>query len=630
MPRKGMRSIFFHQSSPSIPSLFPPPSPLRTFSDSLIDENIETAESLITKWDYSNANQSKQLLTPLFSASTHHEARQYLNAVKGLQSAMQYLVTRDSTSSTLVKAQFLMQLAMKTLQKEFYRILSENRECLDPESVSNRSSVDRRRSSVSLSDYDDDVSVSVSVSDGEFRIAGNTISETERVSMLAMADLKAIADCMISSGYGKECVRVYIVMRKSIVDEALYHLGVERLSFSQIQKMDWEVIDLKIKTWLNAVKVAVGTLFHGERILCDDVFANSSGKRIAESCFAEITKEGAAFLFSFPEMVAKCKKTSEKMFRTLDLYEAISDLWPQIQSIFSFESTSTVLSQAVTSMTKLADAVKTMLTDFESAIQKESSKKELPGGGVHPITRYVMNYITFLADYSGVLSDIVFDLPQSPLPESYFQSPVRGENQSSSEISEKIAWLILVLLCKLDVKAELYKDVALSYLFLANNMQYVVVKVRRSNLGFLLGQDWLTNHELKVKEYVSKFVRYGWNKVLSTLPENPTAEMAVERVNASFVNFNAAFDGECRKQSSWVVSDPKLRDEIKGALGSELLPRYSEFYQMNRVGFESIVRYEPEYIESCLGKILYGVGDSGSVSSFSSRTSSSSRGSNRR
>ncbi|XP_058729879.1 exocyst complex component EXO70H1-like [Vicia villosa] len=621
MPRKGMRSIFF---KPSPPSMFSPPSPLPTFSDSLMDENIETAESLITKWDYS---QSKQILTPLFSASTRHEARQYLNAVKGLQSAMQYLVTRDSTSNTLVKAQFLMQLAMKTLQKEFYRILSENRECLDPETVSNRSSVDRR-SSVSLSDCDDDVSVSVS--DDEFRVAGNTISETERVSMLAMADLKAIADCMISSGYGKECVKVYIVMRKSIVDEALYHLGVDRLTLSQIQKMDWEVIELKIKTWLNAVKVAVGTLFHGERILCDDVFANSSGKRIAESCFAEITKEGAAFLFAFPEMVAKCKKTSEKMFRTLDLYEAIFDLWPQIQSIFSFESTSTVRLQAVTSMAKLADAVRTMLTDFESAIQKESSRKELPGGGVHPITRYVMNYITFLADYSGVLSDIVSDLPHSPLPESYFQSPMRGENQSSSEISEKIAWLILVLLCKLDVKAELYKDVALSYLFLANNMQYVVVKVRRSNLGFLLGEDWLTNHELKVKEYVSKFVRYGWNKVFSTLPENPTPEMAVERVKASFVNFNAAFDGECRKQSSWVVSDPKLRDEIKGAVGSMLFSRYGEFYEMNRVGFESIVRYEPEYIESCLGKILYGVGDSGSVSSFSSRTSSSSRGSNRR
>lgn len=615
MPRKGMRSIFFKPSSPS-----PPPStslsPLRTFSDNLMDENIETAESLITKWDYSNTNQSR-IPNPLFSG-TRKEAKQYLNAVKGLQSAMQYLVTRDSTSNTLVRAQFLMQLAMKTLQKEFHQILSSNRDHLDPETVSTRSSTDCRSS---VSDYDDEIS-----EEDEFRVAGNTISETERVSMLAMADLKAIADCMISSGYGKECVKVYNIVRKSIVDEALYHLGVERLSFSQVQKMDWEVLELKIKTWLNAVKVAVGTLFHGERILCDHVFAAASGKRIAESCFAEITREGAASLFGFPEMVGKCKKTPEKMFRTLDLYEAIFDHWPQIESIFSFESTSIVRTQAVASLVRLGEAVRTMLTDFESAIQKDSSKTRVPGGGVHPLTRYVINYITFLADYSGVLADIVADLPQSPLPENYYRSPMRDESPSSSEISERIAWLILVLLCKLDGKAELYKDVALSYLFLANNLQYVVVKVRTSNLGFLLGGDWFANHELKVAEYVSKYERVGWSRVMSALPENPMAE----KVRACFVGFEAALREECRKQSSWIVSDPKLRDEIKASIASKLVQRYRELYEKHRVGSEPGIRLLPDDVGNYLSGNLYGIGDSGSVSSHSSSTSSSSRRSNRR
>nr|DAD43207.1 TPA_asm: hypothetical protein HUJ06_001437 [Nelumbo nucifera] len=34
-----------------------------------------------------------------------------------------------------------------------------------------------------------------------------------------MSDLKSIANCMISSGYGKECVKIYKIIRKSIVDE---------------------------------------------------------------------------------------------------------------------------------------------------------------------------------------------------------------------------------------------------------------------------------------------------------------------------------------------------------------------------------------------------------------------------
>ncbi|KAK7341740.1 hypothetical protein VNO80_24679 [Phaseolus coccineus] len=617
MPRKGMRSIFFKPSSPSpstSSSSQPPPSPLHTFSDSIMEQNIQTAESLITKWD------DNKLATPLFSG-TRQEAKNYLHAVKGLQSAMQYFVKLDSSSTTLVRAQFLMQLAMKTLQREFYQILSSNREYLDSETVSARSSIDFRSS---VSDYDDEITAS----EDDFHI-----SETERVSMLAMEDLKAIADCMTSSGYGKECVKVYIIMRKSIVDEALYHLGVEKLTLARVQKLDWEVLELKIKKWLNAVKVAVGTLFPGERILCDYVFSSNPGKRIAESCFAEITKDGALSLFGFPELVAKWKKTPEKMFRTLDLYEAISDRWTQIESIFSFESTAVIRSQGITSMVKLGEAVRAMLTDFESAIQKDSSKTTIPGGGVHPLTRYVMNYLTFLADYSGVLIDIIPDLPQSPLPESYYRSPMRGENTPTSELSEKIAWLILVVLCKLDGKAEFYKNVALSYLFLANNMQYVVDKVRRSNLGFLLGEEWLAKHELKVSEYASKYERVGWSKVFASLPENQASAVTAEQARTCFVKFDAAFHETCKKQSSWVVSDPKLRDEIKGSIVSKLVQKYSEFHEKNRVGLKSIRVILPEDIVKNLSNILCGNGtaDSGSFSSHSSSTtSSSSHRSNRR
>lgn len=513
-----------------------------------------------------------------------------------------------------------MQTALKTLKKEFYHILSSNRDHLDSDSVSvsvtvsARSSTDNNRTS-SVSDFDDDFSEddSRSVTDNNF------ISETERVSLMAMEDLKAIADCMISAGYGKECVKIYTLMRKSIVDEAMYYLGVEKLTSSQVMKMDWEVIELKIKHWLKAIKVTVTTLFYGERILCDHVFA-SSGK-VIESCFTEICREAATSLFGFPEHVAKFKKTPEKMFRTLDLYEAISDNWPQIESIFSFESTSAVRLQAVNSMVKLGESVRTMLSDFESAIQKDNSKTAVPGGGIHPLTRYVMNYISFLADYSGILADIVADWPltlQSPLPESYFQNST-DDNNPSSEISVRLAWLILVVLCKLDGKAEPYKDTALSYLFLANNLQYVVNKVRSSNLRFLIGEDWLVKHELKVKEYVSKYERMGWNKVLSTLVlgNNPTVEMA----GGCFRNFNAEFSETCMKQSSWIVSDAKLREEIKVSVLSKVVGRYKEFYEKHCVecrtmlGSDNVVRFSPDDLEGYISDILCGTADSCSLSS---------------
>lgn len=621
MPRKGLRSMLFGSRSPSpmsspSRSTIPPSSPHKTFCETLLDENIETAQSLIEKWDSDDVTASF-----LFHGDDRLEAGQYLNAVKDLQSTMHLIISKSTASEKLVRAQVLMETAMKRLQKEFYQILSSNRQYLDPESVSTHSS---RTSTVSsFSDFEDEL-------ENEFRVTTESISEMERVSAAAMADLKAIADCMTSVGYGKECAKIYKTIRKSIVDEGLYHLGVEKTSLSQIQKMDWDVLEYKIKNWVSAVKVAVKTLFYGERILCDHVF--SASESIRESCYSEITGEGATWLFSFPEFVAKCKKSPEKMFRTLDLYEAISDLWPLIDSIFSFQSTSAVRSLAVNSILKLGEAVRIIFADFESAIQKDPSKAAVPGGGVHPLTRYVMNYVAFLADYSEILADIFADWPlsiQSPLPESYFGS-LESADVSSSPISVRFVWLVLVLLCKLDGKVELYKDVALSYLFLANNLQYVVVKVRDSNLRFLLGDVWVAKHEEKVKNYAANYERVGWSKVYSSLPADPTADISSEQTKECFLRLNASFEEAYRKQISWVVPDAKLRDELKYSVSRRLVPAYRAFYEKHRDGLgrkcgsESLVRYLPENMDNYLSDLFFGVGEVGVVSSASSSPSPSS------
>ncbi|KAL2549173.1 exocyst subunit exo70 family protein H2 [Forsythia ovata] len=164
-------------------------------------------------------------------------------------------------------AQKLMQIAMHRLEKEFYQILSANKEYLNPESVSSRSS-HLTRSLSSNSDDEGDVG-----SDNEIRVAGDSISEVERLSALAMSDLKLIADSMISCGYGKECIKIYRIIRISIVDEALHRLGIKRWTSSQINRMNPEALEHNISKWIDSAKIAVRTLFRGERFLCDHVFS---------------------------------------------------------------------------------------------------------------------------------------------------------------------------------------------------------------------------------------------------------------------------------------------------------------------------------------------------------------------
>ncbi|KAE8731050.1 Ankyrin repeat family protein isoform 1 [Hibiscus syriacus] len=622
MPTKGMRSLCFSPRTPSFSissqstSQSSSSTPRRRFTDSMIDRTIDAAASIIMKWDAETSAYAK--VTSLFYESKR-EALRFIRSVNDLQKTMHLLVSdQESSSDKLIRAKNLMQIAMKRLQKEFYQILSMNRAHLDPESVSTRSSLTSARSS--MLDFVDD-----SLPDDKIREAGDSITEIEEVSSMAMSDLKLIADCMIASGYAKECIHIYKTIRKSIIDEGIYKLGIEKMSSSQANKMDWDALDLKIKNWLEAEKISMRTLFTGERILCNQVFATSDS--IKESCFTDISKEAATLLFGFPELVAKTKKSPpEKVFRVLDMYSSISEDWQEIETIFSFESTSSVREQALNSLVRLSESVRGLLMDFESTIQKDSSKTMVPGGGLHPLTISSMNYLTLLADYSNILADIIADWPppvKSSLPASFLYSP-ESDDSSAPAISARIGWLILVLLCKLDGKAKHYKDISLAYLFLANNLQHVISKVRTSNLQYILGEEWITKHEAKVKQFAANYEQLAWGEVFASLPENPKAPIAPGKAKDYFRKFNSSFEVAYWRQSSCVILDSKLRDEIKVSIGKKLVALYREFSNTHRstVGDERMmrlfVRFSPEDIGNYLSDLFFGTVSSGSSSTSTS------------
>ncbi|KAL0414018.1 UNVERIFIED_CONTAM: Exocyst complex component EXO70H1 [Sesamum radiatum] len=568
-PRKAMTGLI-HSSTCSEPN-------------STMQEVIVNAETMISKWDPSRPSLEK--FTSLFQEN-REEAEEFVKCVGDLRRVMHFLVSQHAGSNQLVLANKLMKIAMQRLEKEFCHILLTRRECLNPESVSGGSSL-----SLSNSDEEDD----------DDRVGEDGVSDVER----ALLDLKLIAGSMISSGYSKECSKIYRITRKSIVDEELYRLGIRGYTASQISRMDQDALEHQVKKWVNTAKVAVRTLFRGERLLCDYVFAVS--ETIKQTCIAHTTTEGAINLFRFPETVAKSKRSPEKIFLVMNLFETLSELWPEIESIFSYEPLSPIKLQALSSMHKLSDAAQTILSEFVSSIQKNSSKTPIPGGGIHPLNCSVMNYVSLLADNSGILSDILADEPEtvarSPFPESYFDS-----RSPTSRVASQLAWIILVLLCKLDSKAEIYRDIGLSYLFLANNLQFVVEKVSTSALKLLLGQDWLSKLQTKVKLYAGNYESVAWAKVLSSLPAE--TEESAHKIKEHFKQFNSAFEAAYRKQSSWVVPDPKLRDEIKVSIARKLVPAYREFYDRNLAilsgekNLEILVRLSPDNLGNYLSDLF--------------------------
>lgn len=68
----------------------------------------------------------------------------------------------------------------------------------------------------------------------------------------------------------------------------------------------------------------VKLLFAAERQLCDQVFECSQSLR--DKCFAQITRNSLATLLSFGEAIAMSKRSPEKLFVLLDMYEIMCEL----------------------------------------------------------------------------------------------------------------------------------------------------------------------------------------------------------------------------------------------------------------------------------------------------------------
>lgn len=78
--------------------------------------------------------------------------------------------------------------------------------------------------------------------------------------------------------------------------------------------------------------IQVKLLFAGEKKLCDQILAGIDSLR--DQCYAEITANSVSVLLSFGEAIAKSKRSPEKLFVLLDMYEIMRELQSEVSLFF--------------------------------------------------------------------------------------------------------------------------------------------------------------------------------------------------------------------------------------------------------------------------------------------------------
>ncbi|KAH7302450.1 hypothetical protein KP509_23G074100 [Ceratopteris richardii] len=544
-----------------------------------------------------------------------------------------------SDQGSFGSVQSLLQMAMSRLEEEFKHLLLVHSNSIDPEwiyeLVAAQSASSGTEDSPVYKGEVDDMSTYGSNS-GNAEANSNTEDEDDDMGLSSslhavsftiqllpadiVSNLNEIARRIIAGGYGRQCAKIFSSVRKAFLEQSLSRLGVEKLSTEDVHKMAWEALEVRIKKWVQTVKVAVKVLYPSERILCDQVFAGLSPWR--EIAFVDLARSSMLQILSLGEAIAISRRSPEKLFKILDMYESLWDLIPDINLIFSDDICCSVRAEAQGVLVRLGEAARGTFADFENAIQRDASRTPVPGGAVHPLTRYVMNYIWLLFSYSSTLRRLLGD--KKLRVRTTGASPPNDENSQNvtdnlSPLAVQIIWLTVLLECNLDGKSKLYRDVAQSYLFLLNNAHYIVQKVKQSELSSLVGEDWVQKHSITVHQYATNYVRAAWMKVLACLrDEGITANGSFSGGISKFSfkeklkTFNSYFEELLRTQSAWIVPDPQLREELRLSIAEKLIPAYRSFLSRYQSILDSgkypgkYVKYTAEDIENCLLDLFEG------------------------
>ncbi|XP_059668655.1 exocyst complex component EXO70A1-like [Cornus florida] len=571
-----------------------------------IDKTLKAADVILGQFDLSRQAEAKVLRGP------HEDLESYLEAIDQLRSIVRFFSGNKSLRSSigvLNHANNLLAKAISKLEDEFRQLLTSYSKPVEPDRLFDCLPNSLRPSSGSPGQGDASGKKPSSTNENQNKSLKTFIyTPPTLIPPRILPLLHDLAQQMVLAGHQQQLFTVYRDTRASVLEQSLKKLGVEKLSKDDVQRMQWEVLEAKIGNWIHFMRIAVKLLFAGEKKVCDQIFDGADSLR--EQCFAEVTANSVSVLLSFGEAIAKSKRSPEKLFVLLDMYEIMREVLPEIETIFKGKYCTEMRESASILTKRLAQTAQETFGDFEEAVEKDATKTAVLDGTVHPLTSYVINYVKFLFDYQSTLKQL-------------FQEFDRGD--ADAQLASVTTRIMQALQTNLDGKSKQYKDPALTHLFLMNNMHYIVRSVRRSEAKDLLGDDWVQIHRRIVQQHANQYKRISWAKILQCLSAQGLSSSSgggmdsgsnsgVSRatVKDRFKSFNIQFEEIHQRQSQWTVPDSELRESLRLAVAEVLLPAYRSFIKrfgpliQNGKNPTKYIRYGPEDLEHMLAEFFEG------------------------
>ncbi|XP_019184631.1 PREDICTED: exocyst complex component EXO70B1-like [Ipomoea nil] len=445
-----------------------------------------------------------------------------------------------------------------------------------------------------------------------------------------MGRMKMIAGAMVSTGFETECCQVYSIARWNWFSEKMKALEFEKLNMEDVQRMPWDLLGVEITRWITIVRKCSKILLPAERKLGESVFSDHPS--VSRTLFCNLARTVAIRLLDFAEAVAMTKRSTEKLFKFLDVFETAQELIPVVSESCTNDYQNEVKSEIEAALERLGEAAVNIFTDLESSIKNDVARIPVPGGAVHPLTRYVMNYLKYACEYKDTLEHIFQQHGKvgSLIHDGEFTNGGGAETESgdssphnnlttthpTTPFSIQVITIMDLLDANLEAKSKLYRDPALRSIFLMNNGRYILQKVKGSaEIHKVMGNNWCRRRSTVVRQFHKNYQRETWGKVLQILSHEGlqgNAKALKPVLKERFKSFSTIFDEIHRSQSTWVVSDEQLQSELRVSISAVIIPAYRSFlgrfrqYFDNTKHAEKYIKYQPDDIETLIEGLFDG------------------------
>jgi hypothetical protein len=280
----------------------------------------------------------------------------------------------------------------------------------------------------------------------------------------------------------------------------------------------------------------------------------------------------------------------EKLVYMLGMYEALSDAAPSLLLLFTGARKELVSFRTQEILTKLADAMKVMVTGVMAKIQGDCPRTPSAPSGVHPLARDAMACVELLARHRTTLDLILAD-------SDGHGAPAVAGSRAAGVVTELIACLERNLQGKLALACT---DAGGSrHLFLANNIGFILSRTADAggDVASLLGDAWAARRRGRLARHVASYAESCWGPAIALL-ETPVCGRG--KPAKILAEFDAAFTRARDSEASREVPDPALRAALRNAVSEMVVPAYCVFLQKHPKLGTSVRHTADEVAESLL------------------------------